>query len=301
MATLVLTALGTAIGGPIGASIGALIGQQIDARIFRPGGRDGPRLKELTISTSSYGQPIPRQFGRMRVAGTVIWSTDLIESKRKKKGRKGQPSTTVYSYSASFAVALSSTPIARVGRIWADGNLLRGAQDDLKVGGSLRIYRGFGDDPVDPLIAAAKGALAPAFRDCAYVVFESLELGDYGNRIPALSFEIFADGGDETVSLAQLVPDALPPISPPPLAHARGLADEGGPLASTLAAIDQVIPLVCISGSEGLTIAARGMADGPTFTLPEQLTPDGRDQDEMRRKQRASLPARMPSALRYYD
>ena len=255
MATLVLTALGSAIGGPIGGSIGAFLGQQIDRRIFGPGGREGPRLRELAISTSSYGQPIPRQFGRMRVPGTIIWSTDLIESKRKEKGGKGQPSTTVYSYAASFAVALASTPIARLGRIWADGSLLRGALDDLKVGGTLRVYRGFGDEPVDPLIAAAKGGQAPAFRDCAYVVFENLELGDYGNRIPALSFEIFADGGEESVSLAQLVPGALPLAADRPLAHARGFADEGGPLASTLAAIDQVIPLVCISGGDGLAIA----------------------------------------------
>lgn len=301
MATIVLTALGTAIGGPIGASFGALIGQQIDSRIFAPGGREGPRLRDLAISTSSYGQPIPRQFGRMRVPGTVIWSTDLVESKRKEKGRKGQPSTTVYAYTASFAVALSSTPIDRVGRIWADGNLLRGAQDDLKVGGTLRVYRGFGDDPVDPLIAAAKGPAAPAFRDCAYVVFENLELGDYGNRIPALSFEIFADGGDESVSLAQLVPDAAGPAIAAPLAHARGFADEGGPLASTLAAIDQVIPLVCMSGSEGLTIAVRDSAAAGIVTLPGQLATDDRQQDEASHKQRAGVPARSPAALRYYD
>lgn len=301
MATLVLTALGTAIGGPLGASIGALIGQQVDARIFAPGGREGPRLRELAISTSSYGQPIPRQFGRMRVPGTVIWSTDLIESKRKQKGRKGQPSTTLYSYSASFAVALSSTPIARLGRIWADGNLLRGAQDDLKVGGSLRVYRGFGDDPVDPLIGAAKGAEAPAFRDCAYVVFENLELGDYGNRIPALSFEVFAEGGDESVSLAQLVPAAVLLATGPRLAEARGFADEGGPLASTLAAIDQVIPLVCMSGSEGLTIAVRDSASADIVTLPAQLAADDRTQEDTGNKQRAGVPTRAPAALRYYD
>jgi hypothetical protein len=301
MATLILTAVGSAIGGPIGGSIGALIGQQIDSRIFRPSGREGPRLKELTISTSSYGQPIPRQFGRMRVAGTVIWSTDLIESKRKEKGRKGQPSTTVYAYSASFAVALSSTPINRVGRIWADGNLLRGAQEDLKVGGTLRIYRGFGDDPVDPLIAAAKGESAPAFRDCAYVVFENLELGDYGNRIPALSFEIFADGGDDTVSLAQLVPDGAAISATPPLAQTRGFADEGGPLASTLAAIDQVIPLVCMSGNDGLTVAVRGVAVGEIMTLPDKLAVIADEPDAARHKQRSGIPVRSPAALRYYD
>jgi hypothetical protein len=302
MATIVLTALGTAVGGPIGGAIGALIGQQIDTRVlFAPGGREGPRLRDLTISTSSYGQPIPRQFGRMRVGGTVIWSTDLVESRRKEKGRKGQPSTTVYSYSASFAVALSSTPIVRVGRIWADGNLLRGAQDDLKVGGTLRVYNGFGDDPVDPLIAADKGGEAPAFRDCAYVVFEDLELGDYGNRIPALSFEIFAEGGDESVSLAQLVPGAVPLPLAPPLAHARGFADEGGSLASTLAAIDQVIPLVCMSGNEGLTIAPRNVAGGDIVTLPGQLAPEDLGQDAARHKQRAGIPVREPAALRYYD
>ena len=301
MATLVLTALGTAIGGPIGGSIGALIGQQVDARIFRPGGREGPRLRDLAISTSSYGQPIPRQFGRMRVPGTVIWSTDLVESKRKEKGRKGQPSTTVYSYSASFAVALSSTPIARIGRIWADGNLLRGAHEDLKVGGTLRFYRGFGDDPVDPLIAAAKGSEAPAFRDCAYVVFENLELGDYGNRIPALSFEIFAEGGEETVSLAQLVPGAASLPGAPPLAHARGFADEGGPLAATLAAIDQAIPLVCVSGGDGLGLAALSMPGGEPVILPDQLSPDAGAEGEARHKQRAGIPARAPAAVRYYD
>jgi hypothetical protein len=71
MATLLLTALGTAIGGPIGGSIGALIGQQADRLIFGGGTRQGPRLRELAISTSSYGQPIPRQFGRMRVPDTA--------------------------------------------------------------------------------------------------------------------------------------------------------------------------------------------------------------------------------------
>lgn len=301
MATLVLTALGTAIGGPIGGSIGALIGQQVDARIFAPGGREGPRLRDLAISSSSYGQPIPRQFGRMRVPGTVIWSTDLVESKRKEKGRKGQPSTTVYAYSASFAVALSSTPIARIGRIWADGNLLRGQQGDLKVGGTLRIYSGFGDDPVDPLIAAAKGDTAPAFRDCVYVVFEDLELGDYGNRIPALSFEIFADGGEDSVSLAQLVPAAAPLAPAFPLAHARGFADEGGPLAATLAAIDQVIPLVCVSGDEGLAIMTRDIGSHDVVTLPPALAADQIAGNEAQNRQRAGLPVRSPAALRYYD
>ncbi|WP_086618703.1 phage tail protein [Erythrobacter tepidarius] len=300
MATLLLTALGTAIGGPVGGAIGTLIGQQADAAIFGGGNRQGPRLRELNVSSSSYGQPIPRHFGRMRVPGIVIWSTDLIESKRKQKGRKGQPSITVYSYSASFAVALSSTPVARLGRIWADGHLLRGAQEDLKVGGRLRFYRGFGDDPVDPLIAGDKGASAPAFRDCAYVVFEDLELGDFGNRIPALSFEIFAHGGDTSVSLNHMVPAAVQ-TADTTIAHIRGFADEGGELASTLAAIDEVIPLVCTSGRDGLRVAPRRLGTDAPVTLPAQLSLRDRAQEEGRHRQRTGLPAREPAALRYYD
>ena len=70
MATLVLTAIGTVIGGPLGGAIGGLIGSQIDHAIVGGPHREGPRLKELGVSTSSYGSPIPRHHGRMRVPGT---------------------------------------------------------------------------------------------------------------------------------------------------------------------------------------------------------------------------------------
>jgi hypothetical protein len=33
-------------------------------------------------------------------------------------------------------------------------------------------------------------ASTPAYRGTAYVVFEELPLGNYGNRLPQLSFEI---------------------------------------------------------------------------------------------------------------
>ena len=79
MATLVLTAVGSAIGGPIGGAIGAALGQKIDGALFAPAAREGSRLKELAVQTSSYGTQIPAIFGAMRVAGTVIWATDLIE------------------------------------------------------------------------------------------------------------------------------------------------------------------------------------------------------------------------------
>lgn len=196
MATLILTAVGSAIGGPIGGAIGAVLGQQADRALFGPKAREGARLKELAVQTSSYGTPIPAIFGAMRVAGTVIWATDLVERKVKSGGSKGRPATVSYSYSVSMAVALSSRPIARIGRIWADGNLIRGQAGDLKVDTQLRIYLGDADQSIDPLMASAEDiGRCPACRGIAYVMFEDLQLADFGNRIPSLTFELFEREG----------------------------------------------------------------------------------------------------------
>lgn len=194
MATLVLTVVGGAVGGPIGAAVGAALGRTADRALFRPKGRQGPRLAELAVQTSSYATQIPRVFGRMRVAGTVIWATDLVEARSTGQGGKGQPSGTAYSYSANFAVLLSGRPILGVRRIWADGKLLRGAAGDWKTQTGFRLHKGGEDQLPDPLIEAVEGAgLAPAHRGCAYAVFEGLQLADFGNRIPSLTFELEAD------------------------------------------------------------------------------------------------------------
>lgn len=208
MATLVFTAVGSAVGGPVGGLIGSLIGQRIDNAIFTPGGRhDGPRLQELAVQTSSYGTQIPALFGAVRAAGSVIWATDLKEKRTSTSGGKGRPSTVRYSYSVSLAIALSSQPLLRVGRIWAEGNLLRGADGSFKVATGFRFHSGHEDQQPDPLIASVESAGGcPAFRGIAYAVFENLELADYGNRIPSLTFELFERDG--SVSIAEICRDS---------------------------------------------------------------------------------------------
>ncbi len=300
MATLLLTAVGTAVGGPLGGAIGAFVGRQADSIIVGNGSREGPRLKELSVTTSSYGQPIPRNFGRMRVAGSVIWSTDLVETTTKEGGGKGRPSTKTYSYSASFAVALSSTPINRIGRIWADGNLLRGASGDLKVEGTMRAYLGNGDSPVDPAIAADKGGQVPAFRDCAYVVFENLQLADFGNRIPALTFEILGHQ-DSSVTLDQLVPQSVSDTADMALENALGFSDEGGPIVGALSAIDRVFPLNCVSGASGIKLSSTTVFPDPIPTLPQQLSDRDSEQADQFHASRGATLGYEPLAIRYYD
>lgn len=302
MATLVFGTLGTLAGGPLGGAIGSLIGRELDRSILGGPVRAGPRLKELAISTSSYGQPIARLFGATRAAGTIIWASDLKESSETASGGKGRPRTKEYSYSASLAIALSSLPIQGVGRIWADGNLLRGEAGDLKTGGSLRVHLGHADQEADPVLAGALGEQCPAHRGLAYVVLEDLELGEFGNRIPALSFEVFADGAGENLVAALSRPvlgsvQALPVAACAPIA---GFAHEGGSIAASLAALGETVPLVANLVDTGLAVGGEPSgADAPV--LPDAIAwSDGEFGTRTGRRVARGLNA-VPTALRYYD
>ena len=299
MATVVLSAVGTVIGGPIGGAIGALIGNAIDhAVLFKPKGREGPRLNELQVQTSSYGTQVPQLFGTMRVAGTVIWATDLRASKSKSGGGKGRPSVTSYSYSASFAVALSARKIRSIGRIWADGNLLRGAAGDFKSAVSaFRVHDGGEDQPVDPLIAAAQGVEeTPAHRGIAYVLFEDLALEDYGNRIPSLTFEVEADEGAvaiETVAAA---------VSCGRIGEA-GLASVEGYAASGADVREAITPLVEAHGLalQGLTLMAAGESVDEIGAGVLAARVNGRAVDAVEQSGGAADGVPVALSLRHYD
>lgn len=301
MATLVLTAVGAAVGGPIGAAVGAVIGQQIDARIFAPKARQGPRLGELAVQTSSYGSAIPKIFGTMRVAGTVIWATDLEEHRSSSGGGKGRPKTVNYSYSASFAVALSGRPIRGVGRIWADGKLLRGARGDFKSRTGYRLYLGGEEQDVDPLIGAVEGAgQAPAFRGIAYAVFEDMQLEDYGNRIPSLSFEVAADDGPIPVGAiaAELSGGTVTNGSTPLLG---GYAATGESVRGAIEALADVVPLSLVDENGQLRITEAAGAPVTIGSAEEGARGAGGagGRTEIMRRAAGSIPAEVTIA--YYD
>ncbi|MBI1172286.1 host specificity protein [bacterium] len=201
MATILLSAAGAAIGSGfggtvlglsgavIGRAVGATIGRSIDQRILGAGSEpiETGRVERFQLTGASDGAPIARVWGRMRLAGQVIWATRFLETANRSGGGKGspRPAVTSFSYSVSLAIALCQGEVQRLGRIWADGI-------EIPVGNlDLRFYPGDEAQLPDPKIEAVEGAgLAPSYRGIAYVVIEDLDLSRFGNRIPQFTFEV---------------------------------------------------------------------------------------------------------------
>lgn len=184
----------------MGYAIGSLVGNAYDPVKI---GMQGPRLNDLKVQASNYGKMIPTLSGASRFAGNVIWSTDIVETSHTQgTGGKGGPVTTTtnYTYSQSFAVALCAGIVAGIGRIWANGKLIYNVTSSAdaatvaasrKVARVMRFYSGSETQTADSLIQAHVGAAnAPAYRGTAYVVFEDFPLAEFGNRMPNMEFEV---------------------------------------------------------------------------------------------------------------
>jgi hypothetical protein len=197
MATIVLSAVAstvgasTVLGATLSTALATVAGSQIDGMLFGNSiHREGQRLEELSVQSSTYGEPIPQLFGSARLAGNVIWARPLKEvgtttTQSGGKGGGSSVSSTNYSYYASLAIAICEGEIDSLERVWADAALL-----DLSLG-TYRIYKGTEDQLPDPLIESFEGVgNTPAYRGLAYVVVEDFPLEAFGNRIPNFTFEV---------------------------------------------------------------------------------------------------------------
>ncbi len=195
MATLLLTAAGAALGGAfgtvgavVGQAAGAILGSLVDQALFGTTQEVG-RISDIDVQTSTEGAPIPRVFGRVRIAGQVIWATRFEEEADSSGGKGLGPKVKSYRYFANVAIALCEGPVSHVGRVWANGELL----DTTRV--IMSVHKGGEGAEPDSLILAKEG-VAPAYRGTAVVVFEHLPLRDYGNSLPQFTFEVIRAVGD---------------------------------------------------------------------------------------------------------
>lgn len=294
MATLVLGTVGRTLGGPLGGLAGTVLGSAVDRGIVGGGlTREGPRTANLAVQSAAYGEALPRLYGRMRVAGTLVWTAGIREARSVSGGGKRGAAAAAYSYSASFAVILAARAIVRVERIWADGKLLRDGGGGMIFPARFRVYPGSEDQPVDPLIAAAEGVgAAPAYRGRAYVVFEDLALADFGNRIPNLTFEVVADDGP--VGMGMIAGDIAGIAG-----GGAGLPSLAGFAAARAGSVRATLDQLAAFADLGFDDAPGGMtvrdAAGPVTVVPaDALGASAAGGDPARREARA---AAVPDAI----
>ena len=121
--------VGNLIAPGIGGAIGWIVGSLVGNLLFPPENQtvQGPRLGDLSVTSSAYGAIRGRGFGTMRQAGNMIWSTGLIEDQQKEdqggKGGMGGAEVTqvTYKYFSSFAIAFGEGGLP----LWLFANALK--------------------------------------------------------------------------------------------------------------------------------------------------------------------------------
>jgi hypothetical protein len=213
--------IGGAIGGPIGAAIGGAIGGAI-GQTFTPTQKfQGPRLGDLRVTGTEYGQTIPWVAGSPRISGQIIWASakrEIANTVKQGKGGGGGAESTTYTYEVDVAYLLSENPIAGVSRIWINGELVGLVNGGVPTGNwfidgvlelsgqlgngkfsEFRVYTGTDDQMPDSIIEAVVGVgNTPAYRGRGYCVIKSLQLGGSG-QIPNITFEIAYAKGSQVL------------------------------------------------------------------------------------------------------
>ncbi len=214
MAQLIIAAAGAAIGGALvpgviglgitGASAGWTIGSLIGSAFAPAQKSQGPRLNDLSVSSSAYGTPIPYVQGSPRIAGQIVWASTKREiATTTRQGGKGggKQKVTTYTYEVDLLILLTDNVISGISRIWSNGKLVWNksatadagtiaASDATAAWTRIAIYGGGTSQLPDPTYEAAVGtANAPAYRGRGSVFIQGLQLGTAG-QIPNLTFEI---------------------------------------------------------------------------------------------------------------
>lgn len=226
MARLAVGVAGGIIGSAVGLpGVGFALGNMLGGVLFPGDGppdqvREGQRIQDSKIQNSAYGVAKPVIYGTIRVSGNIIWAGELVEvvnETSESVGGKGGGSSKItnrnYLYYRSFAIAICQGEISSIRKVWANGKVVydfdtvtsQAAADGITfkeeldkfamAGGaaSFSVYYGTETQAPDSIIEGIEGAgNTPAYRGLAYVVFEQLELTEYGNTIPSITFEVVA-------------------------------------------------------------------------------------------------------------
>jgi hypothetical protein len=195
MGRLVVSAVGAVIGfwvaGPAGARWGWAIGSVVGAATEKGDDQVGPRLGDLRVLGSEYGQAIPWVAGSPRLAGQIVWASDRREvANVESVGKGGGSKVTTFTYEVDLLIVLTENPTSGISREWLNNEMVYNGLAKEGVWNSITVYTGAADQLPDPTYEAAVGiGNAPAYRGRTSILIQGLQLGN-GGQIPNLSSEI---------------------------------------------------------------------------------------------------------------
>jgi hypothetical protein len=235
----VLGAVGTyGFGAPAGAAWGFTIGSAIGGiagQIFWPEKADintppPPQPHEARLQFSSWGMAIPIQYGSGRMAGNIIYMSDITETIERSRHR--QDGVRYYemtkTYTATFAIAFCEGPVTGIARIWMNNKIFvdfRDPDGPNYPSGSIALASGnldtsiarsvayfsihFGEETQTAdttLVALLTDAETPAYRGMFYLVFIDFPIGEFSG-VPQIEVEV--GEVDEIVSGSPGVPPVI--------------------------------------------------------------------------------------------
>ena len=214
------TPIGTYGGVTLGMSIGGAAGG-VAGQVFWPERVDAqhpipPKPVENRVQISTYGSPIPIQYDDGRMAGNIIYMSDVVEKIDRSRHRQDgvRYYEMVKTYTATFAIAFCENPNARaLARIWVNGKVFVDYRDpdgpyyptegagyavgnlDTSIARAATYYAAYIGSEVQAADATLSGLLGtaetPGFRGTCYIVFIDFPVGDFSG-IPAIEIELAA-------------------------------------------------------------------------------------------------------------
>jgi hypothetical protein len=211
------TGVGPYQGAMLGASLGGAAGG-IAGQVFWPEKVDithplPPKPHENRVQVSTYGSAIPIQYSAGRLAGNIVYMSDVLETIERSKHR--QDGVRYYemtkTYTATFAIAFSEGPVIGLARIWVNGKVFADYRDPdgpyyptgdaglaaanlsttiARSAAYYSVYLGTEVQTADAaLTAILTAAETPSYRGIFYIVFRDFPVGEFSG-IPTIEVEI---------------------------------------------------------------------------------------------------------------
>jgi hypothetical protein len=173
-----------------------------------------PKPHETRVQVSTYGASIPIQTGDGRLAGNIVYMSNIVETVERSRHR--QDGVRYYemtkTYTATFAIAFCENPFANtLARIWVNGKIFVDYRDpdgpyyptigggfasgnlDTSIARAAAFFTFYGGNElhvVDEHLSALLGAAeTPTYRGTCYIVFFDFPVGEFSG-VPTIEIEL---------------------------------------------------------------------------------------------------------------